>query len=52
MHYKQNSLCNHLKLQMYILLCCQNENGGLIDKPEKSADLYHTCYVLSGLALM
>lgn len=49
-------------LQEYLLLCCQSEKGGLIDKPGKyvcknlklihrSRDLYHTCYVLSGLSL-
>ncbi|CAO3576374.1 unnamed protein product [Absidia cylindrospora] len=37
-------------LQEYILLCCQSENGGLIDKPGKGADHYHTCYCLSGLS--
>lgn len=40
-------------LQRYLLLCCQNPRGwgGLIDKPGKSPDLYHTCYALSGLSL-
>jgi protein farnesyltransferase subunit beta len=37
-------------LQEYILLCCQSEYGGLIDKPGKTADFYHTCYCLSGLS--
>ncbi len=36
---------------MYLLFCCQDpDSGGLIDKPGKSADLYHTCYALSGLS--
>ncbi|ORY56011.1 terpenoid cyclases/Protein prenyltransferase [Neocallimastix californiae] len=38
-------------LQEYILLCCQNQYGGLIDKPRKSPDFYHTCYCLSGLSI-
>ncbi|KAI8373007.1 terpenoid cyclases/protein prenyltransferase alpha-alpha toroid [Radiomyces spectabilis] len=37
-------------LQEYILLCCQSETGGLIDKPGKGTDYYHTCYCLSGLS--
>ncbi|CAE7192621.1 FNTB, partial [Symbiodinium sp. CCMP2456] len=38
-------------LQTYILLACQHPNGGLRDKPGKSADFYHTCYALSGMAV-
>ena len=38
-------------LRKYILLCCQNPKGGLLDKPGKSPDFYHTCYCLSGLSL-
>ncbi|WKY13786.1 hypothetical protein Q1695_004543 [Nippostrongylus brasiliensis] len=38
-------------LEEYVLMCCQDEAGGLRDKPDKSRDLYHTCYVLSGLAI-
>ncbi|XP_061072903.1 protein farnesyltransferase subunit beta-like [Conger conger] len=38
-------------LQEYILLCCQNPDGGLLDKPGKSRDFYHTCYCLSGLSI-
>ncbi|CAO3631526.1 unnamed protein product [Cunninghamella echinulata] len=37
-------------LQEYILLCCQSDSGGLIDKPGKGPDHYHTCYCLSGLS--
>lgn len=44
-------LFNQQALQEYILLCCQHPDGGLLDKPEKDPDLYHTCYVLSGLSL-
>nr|BAN21117.1 protein farnesyltransferase beta subunit [Riptortus pedestris] len=38
-------------LQEYVLICCQHKNGGLIDKPGKRRDAYHTCYSLSGLSL-
>uniref|UniRef100_A0A1A9ZJD5 Prenyltransferase alpha-alpha toroid domain-containing protein n=1 Tax=Glossina pallidipes TaxID=7398 RepID=A0A1A9ZJD5_GLOPL len=37
-------------LREYILLCCQKPNGGLIHKPGKPQDLYHTCYTLTGVA--
>lgn len=37
-------------LQAYVLLACQHPSGGLRDKPGKSADFYHTCYSLSGVA--
>ncbi|XP_053681082.1 protein farnesyltransferase subunit beta [Anopheles nili] len=45
------SLFNRYALQEYVLICCQKPSGGLIDKPGKPADLYHTCYTLSGLAV-
>ena len=38
-------------MQEYLLLCCQDPRGGLVDKPGKSRDFYHTCYTLSGLAV-
>lgn len=38
-------------LQEYVLICCQHKTGGLIDKPGKRRDAYHTCYSLSGLSL-
>jgi protein farnesyltransferase subunit beta len=38
-------------LQRYILLCAQDVNGGLRDKPSKPRDFYHTCYNLSGLSV-
>ena len=44
-------LFNREALQEYILICCQKPHGGLIDKPGKPADLYHTCYTLSGLSI-
>ncbi|CAO3670689.1 unnamed protein product [Umbelopsis ramanniana] len=37
-------------LQRYILICCQDERGGLADKPGVGPDYYHTCYCLSGLS--
>ncbi|XP_065051616.1 protein farnesyltransferase subunit beta-like isoform X2 [Rhopilema esculentum] len=44
-------LFNQDALQQYVLLGCQNFNGGLLDKPGKSRDFYHTCYCLSGLSI-
>lgn len=39
-------------LQEYILVACQDkQSGGLRDKPDKSKDMYHTCYALSGLSI-
>jgi len=38
-------------LQEYLLICCQDARGGLIDKPGKHRDFYHTCYTLSGLSI-
>lgn len=37
-------------LQDYTMVCCQSERGGLIDKPGKNPDAYHTNYTLSGLS--
>ncbi|PIO77850.1 prenyltransferase and squalene oxidase repeat-containing domain protein, partial [Teladorsagia circumcincta] len=42
---------NYLKSFYVISFCTQDEAGGFRDKPDKSRDLYHTCYVLSGLAV-
>ena len=44
-------ICDQLALQKYILLCCQQHDGGLRDKPSKFRDFYHTCYALSGLSI-
>eukprot|EP00124_Ichthyophonus_hoferi_P004880 Ihof_evm1s601 gene=Ihof_evmTU1s601 len=41
---------SRVALQQYILLVCQNSQGGFFDKPGKSVDFYHTCYALSGLS--
>ena len=42
---------NQADLQKYILLCAQQVEGGLRDKPGKPRDYYHTCYNLSGLSV-
>ena len=42
---------DEVMLQRYILLCAQDVNGGLRDKPSKSKDFYHSCYNLSGLSV-
>ncbi|KAK0709698.1 terpenoid cyclases/protein prenyltransferase alpha-alpha toroid [Lasiosphaeria miniovina] len=46
------SLFSREGLIRYILCCCQDltRKGGLRDKPGKSPDAYHSCYVLSGLS--
>ena len=42
---------DELALQEYLLICCQHPLGGLIDKPGRQRDYYHTCYGLSGLSV-
>ena len=44
-------LYDQLSLQAYIIFACQNSNGGLVDKPGKYPDLFHTNYATAGLAL-
>lgn len=44
-------LFNQIALQEYLLVCCQAALGGLLDKPGKNRDFYHTCYTLSGLSI-
>ncbi|XP_076164806.1 farnesyl transferase beta subunit [Ptiloglossa arizonensis] len=44
-------LFNQEAVQEYLLVCCQHHNGGLLDKPERYMDMYHTCYALSGLSV-
>ncbi|KAL3103224.1 hypothetical protein niasHS_002410 [Heterodera schachtii] len=46
-----SKLFDPLALQSYVLEACQAPSGGLRDKPDKSPDLYHTCYTLSGLSV-
>ncbi|GKV37313.1 hypothetical protein SLEP1_g45355 [Rubroshorea leprosula] len=48
---KIEPIFNSLALQQYILLCSQDLEGGLRDKPGKPRDYYHTCYCLSGLSV-
>ncbi|CAG8443100.1 17868_t:CDS:10 [Acaulospora morrowiae] len=48
--YVAQSLFDREALQEYILIACQYPRGGLIDKPKRSPDHYHTCYCLSGLS--
>ncbi|TMW57612.1 hypothetical protein Poli38472_003537 [Pythium oligandrum] len=43
--------CHREQLQQYILLCGQQIEGGLRDKPGKPRDHYHSCYCLSGLSV-
>lgn len=45
-----SSLYDREGLARYILCCCQDDDGGLRDKPGKLADAYHTCYTLAGLS--
>ncbi|KAK7682154.1 hypothetical protein QCA50_014741 [Cerrena zonata] len=45
-----DSLYNRQALQEYILYAGQHPAGGLVDKPPKNADAYHTLYDLSGLS--
>ena len=44
-------LYDQLSLQAYIIFACQNTHGGLVDKPGKYPDLFHTNYASAGLAL-
>lgn len=45
-----DSLFNRKALQEYVLIAGQHSAGGLVDKPPKPADAYHTLYCLSGLS--
>ncbi|XP_076441942.1 protein farnesyltransferase subunit beta-like isoform X2 [Babylonia areolata] len=46
-----NWMFDQQALQEYVLICCQFASGGLIDKPGKPRDHYHSCYCLSGLSV-
>ncbi|BES93067.1 Farnesyltransferase beta subunit [Nesidiocoris tenuis] len=48
---KKDWIFNKELLQEYVLMCCQDEYGGFMDKPHVRRDPYHTCYALSGLSL-
>ncbi|XP_065178134.1 protein farnesyltransferase subunit beta-like [Sycon ciliatum] len=45
-------LCSTKALQAYVMVCCQAGRGGLIDKPTKRRDFYHSCYTLSGISVL
>ena len=38
-------------LRQYVIVCCQNADGGICDKPGKGSDYYHTCYALAGMSI-
>lgn len=40
------------KLQKFILSCQDTEKGGVADRPEDVADIWHTVFGLAGLSLM
>eukprot|EP00796_Vickermania_ingenoplastis_P010470 gene10470-7275_t len=42
---------NQKRLQLYVLLACQANTGGLRDKPSASPDQFHTCYSLGGMSI-
>lgn len=44
------NIWNRDALSRYILSAAQSAKGGLMDKPGKRADAYHTCYNLAGLS--
>lgn len=44
-------LYNEGMLQRYVLLCAQDVDGGLRDKPSSARDFYHSCYNLSGISV-
>lgn len=46
-----DSLFSAHALERFLLVCCQDSKGGLIDKPGKPRDFYHTAYALSGLSV-
>lgn len=47
---QQSSLWNRDALARYILSAAQFSKGGLVDKPGKRPDAYHSCYNLAGLS--
>eukprot|EP00127_Corallochytrium_limacisporum_P004872 Clim_evm16s191 gene=Clim_evmTU16s191 len=47
-----NVLCDANSLAWYVAGACQDRRGGIVDKPGKSRDHYHTCYALSGLSVL
>lgn len=49
--YDAEMLYDQLAVQAYIGMACQIEKGGIVDKPGKGPDLFHTNYAGSGYAL-
>ena len=50
--YDMELLYDQLSLQAYVIFACQNTKyGGLVDKPGKHPDLFHTNYATAGLIL-
>ena len=50
--YDMELLYDQLSLQAYIIFACQNTKmGGLVDKPGKHPDLFHSNYATAGLIL-
>lgn len=45
-----DEMWNRAALARYILCAAQAKKGGLIDKPGKRPDAYHSCYNLAGLS--
>lgn len=49
--FQSELLYDQLSLQAYILMACQQTNGGILDKPGKKPDLFHLNYAGAGLSL-
>jgi protein farnesyltransferase subunit beta len=49
--YDKELLYDQLSLQAYILFACQQKEGGIVDKPGKKPDLFHTNYAGTALGL-
>jgi geranylgeranyl transferase type-2 subunit beta len=43
---------NTTKLKAFILKCQDDEDGGIADRPDNMADVFHTFFGISGLSLM
>jgi geranylgeranyl transferase type-2 subunit beta len=43
---------NGQKLQEFILKCQDDEDGGIADRPDNMADVFHTFFGIGGLSLM
>lgn len=49
--HESELLYDQLSLQAYILMACQLNTGGIVDKPGKNPDLFHLNYAGTGLSL-